>query len=546
MKRGVFIFFGLCLMTACSSGTLLAKEETAYFSYAGDRADKADLTEREQLDKKEAEEVKEFTAFKVEHYDHSNISFDLKHNNESEHLYIKTDEVFPEDYTNVEGVLTFRGGPMRDQPAYGQLDTGVFGIEESWQYRTGFNSDWGGGAGWTGQPALVKWEKDVREMMNIYSPFINDEDFVEVIQGSLDGNVYFLDLETGKETRHPIEVGNPIKGSVSADSRGYPLLYVGDGVPYEDSFGLSIYSLIDGSLLHHISGRDGFAFREWGAFDSSALVNRKTDTLVVGGENGIFYKVKLNTLFDKDAGTVSVAPDELKLRYEVEGNDYQGIENSVAVYKNLAFFADNGGSIMAVNLQTMSPVWALPPLDDTDSTIVVEVVDDVPYLYTGTEVDNIGRDGDCHLRKINGMTGEVVWQKSYSAFYYPGVAGGVLATPVLGKQAIEDVVIFTIARHGGRYRGLMAALDKETGEEVWTRDMPFYAWSSPVDVYDKKGNAYLIQGDFNGDVTLLNGENGQMIDQVSLGVNIEASPAVYNNTVVLASRSGYIHGITIE
>ena len=47
----------------------------------------------------------------------------------------------------------------------------------------------GGGAGWTGQPAIVKWPKELRESMNIYDEFKGKEDFTEVIHGSLDGNI---------------------------------------------------------------------------------------------------------------------------------------------------------------------------------------------------------------------------------------------------------------------------------------------------------------------------------------------------------------------
>ena len=72
----------------------------------------------------------------------------------------------------------------------------------------------GGGAGWTGQPAIVKWPKELRESMNIYDEFKGKEDFTEVIYGSLDGNIYFLELNSGKTTRDKIKVGNPIKGSL--------------------------------------------------------------------------------------------------------------------------------------------------------------------------------------------------------------------------------------------------------------------------------------------------------------------------------------------
>ncbi|WP_096435287.1 PQQ-binding-like beta-propeller repeat protein [Alteribacter populi] len=492
------------------------------------------------------EEKDNYEAIDIQNYNTENLHFEIARSDEFESDYIEKDAFFPEIYTEISGVLNFRGGPYRDSPSFGRIDAEQMKIENSWSFRTGFNPDWGGGAGWTGQPAIVKWPDDVRKMMNIVDEFKENDEFVEVIQGSLDGNIYFLDLETGKETRDAITVKNPIKGSLSIDSRGYPLLYVGDGVPQHGRVGFYIYSLIDGELLYHIPGVDAFAYREWGAFDGSALINRETDTMVVGGENGVFYRVKLNTHFNKDEGEITIDPEEHKLRYQVDGNAYQGIENSVAVHKNLAYFADNGGSIVAVNLQTMKPVWALPALDDTDATVVLEVIEDVPYLYTGSEVDNVGRDGESYIRKIHGLTGEVLWKQSYTAFYYPGVVGGVLATPVLGKENIEDMVIFTVARHNERYAGIMIALDKKTGEEVWTWEMPHYAWSSAVDVYDEDGNGYLIQADSQGNVHILDGNSGELLDNMNFGYNIEASPAVYNNSIVFASRGGEIHRVELK
>ena len=37
----------------------------------------------------------------------------------------------------------------------------------------------------------------------------SDSELVEVIYGTLDGNIYFLDARTGEYTRDPIELGFP-------------------------------------------------------------------------------------------------------------------------------------------------------------------------------------------------------------------------------------------------------------------------------------------------------------------------------------------------
>ncbi|PYZ93255.1 pyrrolo-quinoline quinone [Salipaludibacillus keqinensis] len=486
-----------------------------------------------------------YEALHIEEYHHENIHFDINGEKELEQR-TPEDSMFPEVYTEVEGVLTFRGGPLRDSPSYGLISATEMELEEQWNYRTGVNPDWGGGAGWTGQPAIVKWDNEIKQLMNIDEKFKEKDDFVEVIQGSLDGHVYFLDLETGEETRDPIAVKNPIKGSLSIDSRGYPLLYLGDGVPQHEKFGFYIFSLIDSQLLHYIPGRDEFAYRNWGAFDGSALINRHSDSLVVGGENGVFYNIALNTDFNKEQGTIAIDPAISNMRYKVEGNDHQGVENSVAIFKNIAYFADNGGSILSINLKNNHPIWGLPLLDDTDASIVVDVVEDVPHLYTGSEVDIVGENGHAYLRKIHGLTGEVIWKKSYPAFYNPDVNGGVLATPVLGKGNMENLIVFTVARHRSANEGIMVALDRKTGEEVWSWDMEQYAWSSAVDVYDDEGNGYLVQADSAGSVHIIDGVTGKVLTTKNFDYNIEASPAIYNDSIIFASRGGLIHHVKIK
>jgi outer membrane protein assembly factor BamB len=456
-------------------------------------------------------------------------------------------QAFSDTYSEVEGVLTFRGSGDRSSPSFGTVNMKEFRPKMVWTVKTG-KSSWGGGAGWTGQPALVRWSPEVLQTMNVKAKFRTKPGFTEVIYASLDGKVYFMDLETGEATRNPITVGNPIKGSVSVDARGYPLLYVGEGIPEKGGIGFNLYSLTDQKRLFHLEGSDSFATRRWGAFDGSALFNRKDDTLLVGGENGVFYNLKLNTRFVPAKKSLSVKPVISKYKYAIAGNPHQGIENSVAVYDNLAFFADNGGSLQAMNLRTKSPEWSLASTDDTDATIVVEQENGAPYLYTGTEVDKQGTHGMSTLRKIDGMTGRTVWQKKYACFSLLGehpVNGGLLATPVMGKHQIADLVIFTLARYGTFDSGLMVALDKKTGQERWRLPMKHYAWSSPVDVYAENGTGYLVQADSRGTIMIIDARTGRVKGSLNTGGNIEATPAVLGNLLVVASRNGNIYGLRL-
>jgi outer membrane protein assembly factor BamB len=461
-------------------------------------------------------------------------------------------QTFPETYSNIPGVLTFRGNHLRDAAAFGFVKEKPTQIVKQWEFKTGSSPRWGGGAGWTGQPAIVKWPNEVKMLMNVKDEFKKKDNFVEVIYASLDGKVYFFDITNGKQTRPAIDIQNPIKGSVSVDPRGYPLLYVGQGIPQTGNaqIGFRIYSLIDGKLLHFVKGMDGFAYRGWGAFDSSALVNRNTDTLFFGGENGLFYSMKLNTKFDPTKKSISIKPQKVKYRYKLGRINHQGIENSVVAFKNMMYFTDNGGTLQGIDVSKMKPVWALGMTDDSDATIVVEAKNDVPFLYTGTEVDKQGVKGNSILRKVNGLNGKVVWKKEIPALSLLGenpVNGGLLGTPILGKQDISNQVIFTIARYKTMSAGLMISLDKETGKEIWRREMSNYAWSSPVAIYDKKGNSYIVQCDSVGNIYLLKGKTGEVIQKKNFfGANIEASPAIYNNTIVIANRGGRIFSLTIK
>ena len=456
--------------------------------------------------------------------------------------------MFNKKYSDVDGVLTFRGDNLRTSPAFGVANIREMKLKEEWSMETS-SSSWGGGAGWTGQPSIIKWPEEVKGIMNLKDEYKNKVDFTEVVYASLDGRIYFLDLQTGRRTREPINIYNPIKGSVALDPRGYPLLYVGQGISESGRIGYRIFSLIDGKELYFIEGIDKTAYRGWGAFDSAPIIDKEKDTMLLAGENGLFYNIKLNTVFNKEKKTINIAPEVTKYRYKISGNSYQGIENSIAAYKNLAYFADNGGSVQCLNLKTMKPVWTFNNGDDTDSTITIEVKGDIPYIYTANEVDKQGSKGKAYLRKIDGITGKLVFEEAYEAMSLLGehpVNGGVLATNVIGKKDLSNLVIFNVARYKEFNAGLIVALNSETGEEAWKLEIPNYCWSSPVDVYDSRGKGYLIQGDSIGNLYLIEGKSGKILNTINLGSNIESSPAVFNNTIVLATRGGKIFGIRVE
>ncbi len=463
-----------------------------------------------------------------------------------------------DEYSELEGVTAFRGNNYRDNASFGTRTVSQKKLEIVWE-KTGLGaisahgSKWPG-TGWTGQPLLVHWSEDARKLMNINAE-MKSKDLVEVIYPALDGNIYFLDLETGKPTRNKIEIGYPIKGTAMVDPRGYPILYTGMGIN-EDNGKFAEYkyrfiSLIDQKEIYSLYGRDEVAFRGWGANDSSALLDKTTDTLLNCGENGLVYKVKLNTKFDKNAGTLTMAPQITKYRYRSPYNDEQGIENSPAIYKNFMYFNDNGGTMQCLDLNTMKPVWIYDTGDDTDATTVIEETDEGVFLYTANQVDKRGDGGknkyaDCNIRKFNALTGEVIWQKDYQCVYNYYINGGALGTPVLGKDDISNMVIFNIAFTGSNTDGTMVALDKKTGQEIWKKKLAAYSWCSPVDFKSSDGKTYMVYSDYAGLMHLVDPMTGNILDSISLGLNVESSPAIYNDTIVVGSYAQKIFGIKVK
>lgn len=130
-------------------------------------------------------------------------------------------------YSDVNGIITFRGNNFRDTAAYGSAGLKEKTLTEKWTKDTGSLSSEGTvwtGSGWTGQPLIQKWPKEIRAHMNMYDWAKDQDKLTEVIYACMDGYVYFLDLATGKETRDALYLGYTFKGSGALDPRGYPIL----------------------------------------------------------------------------------------------------------------------------------------------------------------------------------------------------------------------------------------------------------------------------------------------------------------------------------
>lgn len=477
-----------------------------------------------------------------------------------------------EAYTSYEGgVFTFRGDNFRQNAAFGALKGAPATLSIVWEKKLGSLQIPSGplfGLGWTGQPAIIKWTKEIRNASNIADEKkekVNAQTgrsnpLKEVIVASQDGKVYFVDLEDGKETRPEIKIGFPLKGSVSVDSQGRPMIAFGQAASKLKNksapAGIHIYNLLNQKKLYLLEGRKNknqAPFSTNSTFDGTPLfTGGASDSLVVSGENGLFYTVELNTSFsyaDPAKMSLKIKPTTYYQKSKgVQKNADLTMESSVAMYGSHAFVADRHGIMRAIDTSSMKTVWAFDTGDNTDATPALDIGSDGKLaLYTGNTVYNRQRSKKkAIIRRLDATNGKLEWEFSSPASYDKEEKSGVKASPIVGKGDIKDFVIFTI--NNGDGTAFMVALNKADGKEAWKVKIASAAISSPVAVYTENNESFIIQGTDKGHLVMLKGSSGEMVTSLNLGGKIEASPAVYNDMLVIGtcSKDPKLFGIRIQ
>lgn len=425
----------------------------------------------------------------------------------------------------VAGVLTFRGGPTRTYYGEGPVPTEPEvrwrfpdGVMCSMSTADGVTKEWCG-SGWTGQPSV--FERDGRTW---------------VAFGAYDGRVHLLDADSGDRLLPDFPTGDIIKGSVTIDPDGFPLLYTGSRdnlfrvVALDRDRPTELWSLSADAVSPTLWNND---------WDGSALV--VDDYLFEGGENSQLHVVKLNRTYGPD-GMVRVDPelafnapgwdDEL---LAAVGDNEVSIEGSVAISGDTLYFANSGGLVQGWDIAGLAE--GVEPTrsfrfwtgDDTDATVVV---DEEGMLYVASEYEReTARSRDVgQIMKLDPTrpADPVVWAVPDR----DTTPGGVWATPALYR----DLVV--VATNAGEVLGL----DRATGELRWTIDLPGPTWQSPVIVDD-----VLIQGDCDG---VLHGYDVSDTDvrppelwTVVLDGCIESTPVVWKGRIYLGTRGGQFFAI---
>ncbi len=425
----------------------------------------------------------------------------------------------------VPGVLTFRGNPTRTYYGQGPMPSAPRSL---WQYPgaamcsisedRGEVSNWCG-TGWTGEPAV--FERDGRTW---------------VVFGAYDRAVHFLDAATGRDILPPFPTGDLIKGSVTIDPNGFPLVYVGSR---DGFYRVLAFDREQPTELWRLSATDVSPTMWNDDWDGSGLV--LGDYLFAGGENSQMHIVKLNRATGAD-GKVTVAPalvwnapgwdDELLAAADSEVS----IENSVAISGDTLYFANSAGLVQGWDISGVR-TGGRPPQrvfrfwtgEDTDASVVV---DEQGMLYVGSEWEKkrpraaeVGQMMKLDPRRADNP---LVWSQRDDGADKSGVWG----TPGIHG----DLVIFT------SYSGRAVGIDRSTGVARWEKRLPAPLMGSPSVV-----DGIWLQGDCDGVLHAFDVRNTAVdppeLWQVPLGSCIESTPAVWNGRIYLGTRGGFVYAI---
>lgn len=472
------------------------------------------------------------------------------------------------------GVLTFRGNAFRTNAAVGNV-VSANGLTQIWQAAAGSArgaSQTYYGYEWTGQPAIVKWSTQVRQGSNIDVDKQAKAPLLEVIIAGVDGVIRFLDLEDGTLTRSAINLGYPMKGTPSLHPSGYPYMCVGQSARKmkvkTGKIGLRQYNLYTQKEMSLIDGLDGKLHRglnKYGSFETSALIDRTSDTMITLGTNGLLYLTSLNTSFDYKSASLKTNPSTVVMASQAKGqkknNALVAVESSPAMYDRYVFYADMGGVLRCVDTNFLTTVWAVETGDAVMSAVALDFNgSDALDLYTANMLAN-RKKGNAQIRRYDAMTGKELWNVEVGVQKEAKKKEdvGFKASPVIGEHGLQELVYYTVTGlsdagreklgTGEEAKAAVIALEKETGRIRWTRELSDRSESSPVAVYDADGNGWIVQCAEDGTMLLLNGLTGEQAAELKLEGQILASPAVYNDILVIGTSgkgTEYVYGVRIR
>ncbi len=186
------------------------------------------------------------------------------------------------------------------------------------------------------------------------------------------------------------------------------------------------------------------------------------------------------------------------------------ISTSPAVVDDVAYFANENGTITALDVQNSEPLWTYAAGSAVDSSVAVAS----GLVIFGTTAGSV--------EALSRGTGQLVWQTSTSS--------SVESAPSVSQQ-----MVFV-----GSEDGTLYALSQTTGQVIWSQKLAGAVAGSPT--VDPVSNEVVV-GDASGAITALNAMTGSLEWSVATGGSVTATPMVYNGDVFVGSQSGTVYAL---
>ena len=392
------------------------------------------------------------------------------------------------------------------------------------------------GTGWTGQPVLRTLD-DGRE---------------EVIVGAYDQAIHFFDANSGERTRNKFQAGGIIKGTVSLDPSGDPILLAG---PNDGHFRVIDISRSQPTEIYRESFNTEKIARNRSGWDSSPMFIG--DYIFAGGENALFYTLKMHKKRDTEGNRVDVKVEKLnavrvytrKMMSDFGSDSTHGtsIESSPVFFEDRVYISNSGGLIQGFDVNLLvsgasrneALVFEHWVGDDVDATIVA---DEHGHLYVSiqdekrtTKAQILASKKNGHLVKLNPYD---PIHPILATFTIPNAhktadKDGFWATPSINKTHIY------ITAHNGRFY----VLDRNNLEIIFSEDLGSHNWATSVLIEDK----LLVPTCIPGSLVLYDVSKPEAPQKLWTYKHpsgcIESTPLVWKGNIYVGSRDGYFYKI---
>lgn len=190
------------------------------------------------------------------------------------------------------------------------------------------------------------------------------------------------------------------------------------------------------------------------------------------------------------------------------------------INQGIAVMGFDDGRLAAVNMENGAVAWEVPVARPSGTNEVERIVDvDAPPLLQGGVLYAAAFQGA--VTALDLRSNQQLWSKEASTH--------------TDLAADADNLYFSDST------GRVHALDRLTGDELWVQDQLLRRrLSGPASV-----GGYLLVGDYEGYLHILDKSDGQLVGRRDLGGRISMQPVVRDDQILVLTNDGRLHSLSI-